>query len=71
LFRFANRKLNQLIMTFEEAENKKRIIFMQLEIMRIYQKDMIIKFSKRGYDERLNLILDELIIVLQILRKRK
>jgi hypothetical protein len=58
-------------MTIEEAENKKRIIFMQLEIMSIYQKDMIIKFSKRGYDERLNLILDELIIVLQILRKRK
>jgi hypothetical protein len=63
--------LTNLFMTIEEAENKKRIIFMQLEIMRIYQKDMIAKFGKRGYDERLNLILDELIIVLQILRKRK
>jgi uncharacterized protein YqgQ len=58
-------------MKFEEAEKQKRIIFMQLEIMRIYQKDMISRFGRRGYDERLNLILDELIIVLQILRKRK
>lgn len=58
-------------MKFEEAEKQKRIIFMQLEVMRIYQKDMLSRFGKRGYEERLNLILDELIIVLQILRKRK
>ena len=58
-------------MTFEEAEKQKRIIFMQLEVMRIYQKDMLSRFGRRGYEERLNLILDELIIVLQILRKRK
>ena len=58
-------------MKFEEAEKQKRSIFMQLEVMRIYQKDMLSRFGKRGYEERLNLILDELIIVLQILRKRK
>ena len=56
-------------MKLEEAERKRQLLFLQLEIMRIYQKDITNRFGQRGYEERLNLLLDELIIVLQILRK--
>jgi uncharacterized protein YqgQ len=57
-------------MKSSEAKKRRQLLFMQLEIMRIYQSDMLSRFGIKGYEERLNLVLDELIIVLKVIRKK-
>lgn len=57
-------------MESSEAKKRRQLLFMQLEIMRIYQSEMLSRFGIKGYEERLNLILDELIIVLKVIRKK-
>ena len=67
MINFVKRKL----MTFEEANSQIRLCFMQLDLMRTYDDELIKRFGKRGFEERIDIILDKLIIALKIYKKYK
>ncbi len=58
-------------MTNDEAEFQTKLCFMQLDLMRTYENDLVSRFGKRGYFERIDIILDKLIISLSVQRKFK
>jgi hypothetical protein len=58
-------------MTREEAEFKIKLHFMQLDLMRTYEDDLKKRFGKRGYEERVDIILDNLILCFKVQRKYK
>jgi hypothetical protein len=58
-------------MTREEAEFKIKLHFMQLDLMRTYEDDLKQRFGKRGYEERVDIILDNLILCFKVQRKYK
>jgi hypothetical protein len=58
-------------MTREEADSKIKLHFMQLDLMRTYEDDLKQRFGKRGYEERIDGILDNLILCFKVQRKYK
>jgi hypothetical protein len=58
-------------MTNEEADFQIELFYKQLDLMRIYEKDLLFRFGRRGYEERIDIILDNLIIILKFKRKYK
>jgi hypothetical protein len=44
-------------MTNEEAEFQTKLCFMQLDLMRTYENDLVSRFGKRGYFERIDIFL--------------
>lgn len=58
-------------MTREESDFKIKVSFMQLDLMRMYEDDLKKRFGKRGYEERVDIILDVLILCFNVQRKYK
>ena len=58
-------------MTFQEAEKRLHLTRLQLEIMRIYQNELIKQFGRRGYEDRLDEILDKFIYFSKLCNKLK
>jgi hypothetical protein len=58
-------------MTLQEAEKRLNLVRLQLEIMRLYKDDLLKQFGKRGYDDRLNEVLDKFIYFSKLCKKLK
>ena len=58
-------------MTLQEAEKRLNLIRLQLEIMRLYKDDLLKQFGSKGYDDRLNEVLDKFIYFSKLCRTLK
>lgn len=50
-----------MAMNKKDVENRQRILLQQLELMQLFQNELIRDFGRRVYQEKLNAILDEFI----------
>ena len=58
-------------MTRTELLNRKNLLFLQLELMRIEEKALVKQFGRNGYQDRIDRALDSLFDIKQRILKLK
>ena len=48
-------------MTLLELTNRKNVLFLQLELMRQEEKELVKQFGRKGYERRIDMALDALL----------
>lgn len=58
-------------MTLTELINRKNLILLQLELMRIEEKALVKQFGRKGYQQRIDIALDSLFDIKERILKLK
>ncbi|MEK7255837.1 MAG: hypothetical protein AAB316_13895 [Bacteroidota bacterium] len=55
------------MMNKKDLQNRQKVLFQQLELMNLFEQEFLEQYGKRRYEERINEILDESLLIRKLL----